>query len=281
MLTLSSWGVPLDNTPLYTFSEAEIILNKKLAEKTYLIRFSISDNALYAFNPGKFLMIRLSETYDPLLNRPFSISNADERNGWFEILYRIVGKGTEILSRKKIGERFRFLGPLGHGFPTVKNAVLIGGGIGIAPLLSLFSVKKLKIQAVFWGIKKKVEYFDFKKICLNFYDIPTHLASEDGSVGTQGMVPDVVEALLNSSINVHPTVFACGPVKMLKAIHRICFRKNLPLFVSMESCMACGMGYCLGCAIPRAGVNSYLKVCQDGPIFDSSLIDWGKIYENG
>jgi len=229
-----------------------------------------------------FSMIRVLDALDPLLNRPFSISFINRKRGWFDILYRIIGKGTEILSQRKIGEKLKILAPLGQGYPEIDrdraSVFLIGGGIGIAPLLSFFETEKNPgIHALFWGVKSSLEYINLKGLYPTLRNITLRLSSEDGSIGTKGTVVELFRDYMNSNRSVRTIVYACGPERMLYALHTLCLQAHIPLFVSVESRMACGMGYCLGCALPRNDGRGYLKVCQDGPVFDSTHIDWEKL----
>ena len=227
-----------------------------------------------------FSMIRVLDLLDPLLNRPFSISFINRKEGWLDILYRIVGKGTEILSQRKIGEKLKILAPLGHGYPKIDrngaSIFLIGGGIGIAPLLSFFETVNPGIHALLWGIKSSSEYVDINELYPTLRDVTLQLSSEDGAIGTKGTVIDLFKTYIKSNNQTKAIVFACGPVKMLYALYKLCGDMKLPLFVSVESRMACGMGYCFGCTLPRFS-GGYLKVCQDGPVFDSASIDWEKV----
>lgn len=246
-------------------------------------------------DPGQFLMLRVSEEPFPLLRRPFSIHSLKELrtgNGSdIEILYKIVGKGTNLMASWKRGKKLDILAPLGTGFslPSRKGTqFLIAGGIGVAGLFALGQrMKALGLQCtVFIGGKTKEHI-----LCVDEFQrlgADVHTATEDGSLGFRGMVTDMVQ----SSLRGHPNpsgFFACGPVDMLKAIAVIAQSQSIPCQVSMESRMACGVGACLGCvirtkgklplksheaALPGRGV-SFRRVCKEGPIFDCKEVDWG------
>ncbi|OGC03067.1 hypothetical protein A3H38_05120 [candidate division WOR-1 bacterium RIFCSPLOWO2_02_FULL_46_20] len=223
--------------------------------------------------PGQFVQVRCSEKYDPLLHRPLSIHRISKKEKSFALLYEVVGKGTELLSQAKVGAELDVLGPLGNGFSIDKNiqtAILVGGGMGIAPLLSL--VDKLKSENVktiyaLIGGKTKNSLLcvkDFKKLTAQVL-----LATDDGSCGEKGLVSDTLSNMLDK---IQGTIYACGPRAMLKAVAKISAKNKLNCQVLMEARMACGIGTCLGCVIKtKAG---YKKVCDDGPVFDSKEIIW-------
>ncbi len=248
-------------------------------------------------DPGQFLMVRISAEPFPLLRRPFSIHSLRELrsgNGCdIEILYKIVGKGTNLMASWKSGKRLDILAPLGTGFslPFRKGTqFLIAGGIGVAGLFALGQrMKALGLQfSVFIGGKTKEHI-----LCVDEFQrlgADVHMATEDGSLGFRGMVTDMVKSSLQS----HPNpsgFFACGPVDMLKAIAEIAKSQSIPCQVSLESRMACGVGACLGCVIrtkrklpfksheaaPPGRDVSFKRVCKEGPIFDCKEVDWGGI----
>jgi dihydroorotate dehydrogenase electron transfer subunit len=248
-------------------------------------------------DPGQFLMVRISEEPFPLLRRPFSIHSLRElRTGDgsdIEILYKIVGKGTNLMASWKSGRKLDILAPLGTGFslPSRKGTqFLIAGGIGVAGLFALGQrMKALGLQcSVFIGGKTKEHILCVDEFQSLGADI--HMATEDGSLGFRGVVTDMVESFLQD----HPNpsgFFACGPVGMLKAIAEIAKSRSIPCQVSLESRMACGVGACLGCVIrtrgkfssksqeeTRPGRGAFFKrVCKEGPIFDCKEVDWGGI----
>jgi len=265
----------------FSLSEADIILHEKLSYEAYRIRIALQKDIISLFHPGMFAMLKLSDSSDPLLNRPFSISFISFDEGWVDILYRVVGKGTKLLTRMERGEKLKILAPLGRGFPNSfkreRPLVLIGGGLGIATLLSLFSKDFRPIYALLWGFREHSSYINLRRL----YPIPDEtriiLSSEDGSFGKKGTILEVFETLLErGELPSRFVVFACGPLKMLSSLHDFCRLSGNPLFVSMETHMACGMGYCLGCALPRTG-GGYLKTCREGPVFNSTVINWDRI----
>lgn len=229
-----------------------------------------------ACKPGQFVMIRTAAGKDPLLRRPFSIHQADA-SGHIQIYFKIVGRGTEILAHVREGEELSVFGPLGKGFKIHEDTpvCLIGGGLGIAPMLFLAKEisrrKKMNCDAdliILGGrsagdVEPLIE--DFGQI-----GIPTVATTDDGSFGQQGYVTDVLKAhdLSNETL-----VYACGPEPMMAAISQYCLEHNLECQVSVESVMACGMGACLGCNRP-VGDGKYVHVCLDGPVFDAKELEW-------
>ena len=226
--------------------------------------------------PGQFVQIKCSDSMEPLLRRPFSIHKV--KRG-LEILYEVVGKGTEMLSRKQKGEYLDALGPLGNGFslPRGSNlkprAIIIAGGIGAAPLVYLAEeLKKNKIKTiVLIGAKTKGLILcekDFKKITPEVY-----VSTDDGTYGCKGFVSKLFHKILKTTESKFETVvYVCGPHGMLRCIADICRERNFECQVSMEEKMACGIGACLGCVVETKSGNKL--VCKDGPVFNVSELIW-------
>ncbi|MCK5069626.1 MAG: dihydroorotate dehydrogenase electron transfer subunit [Desulfocapsa sp.] len=224
--------------------------------------------------PGQFVMVRTGKTNDPLLRRPFSISQTS--NGrYFQLLFKVVGRGTSLLAHCREGEHLSVLGPLGKGYrmDSTRMSCLVGGGLGIAPLL--FLAKTIlrqgtkKIPFVVLGARTRDELAplieDFKKMGLY-----VHAATDDGTLGHHGLVTDVLKTL-NLTDNCMMSV--CGPHPMMAAVYMFCKEKGYDCQVSMESGMACGIGACLGCIIP-VEKGGYAHACSDGPVFDAKELLW-------
>lgn len=244
---------------------ALILGNERINDRIY--RISFNPGPITA-EPGQFVHLRVSPGYDmPLLRRPFSINDIT-RDRMF-ILYEVKGKGTSLLSLLKPGEKIDVIGPLGKGFaiyPTIKEHLLVAGGMGLAPMGLL--TRTLKASGMrpelFYGCRSASELLPHPKtICT--------LSSDDGSCGKKGLVTSLLEERLLSCKK--PAVYACGPWPMLKAVAEICRRKNIACQVSLESFMACGVGACQGCVV-KGSDGAYLSVCDKGPVFDSRQIDW-------
>jgi len=214
--------------------------------------------------PGQFINIRVSEKYEPLLRRPFSIHRVSDSK--IEILYEVIGKGTELLSHKKSGGKLDVLGPLGNGFDLnskpIKKAILVAGGMGVAPLNFLAERLSKYNTEVLIGAKKRNQILcekEFKKLGCD-----VRIATDNGSRGFKGLVTTLLKKSLTNK-NKPSIIFACGPKPMLKEIIKISKRNRISAQVSLEEHMACGIGVCFGCVVKTK--NGYKKVCKDGPVF--------------
>ncbi len=225
--------------------------------------------------PGQFVMLRVSENLDPLLARPFGISSVLTKSS-VEIFYRIVGRGTMLLTGRKPGQQLSVLGPLGTGFPAAdKKAtpVLVSGGSGFPPLHFLAQRAGCRSH-LFVGSRDKAclppsgVLRNFRTTCAT-----VHITTEDGSRGTQGVTTDVLKAFLVKMDKTPLVLYACGPHAMLAAVSRIAAEHSLPCYVSLEARMACGVGACMGCSVP-VKADGYKRVCKEGPVFDAKEIDW-------
>ena len=227
--------------------------------------------------PGQFVMLRFPGCLDPLLRRPFSIFRLIEQDSnvaGIELLYKIVGRGTRLLSMVRAGDALDLLGPLGNSFcvaPNTRRIFMVGGGIGAAPLVFLAgSLKKDRLCAahvqVFIGGRTKgdlpaMDAFTDMGLAVNS-------ATEDGSFGSQGLVTGLMERAIKE--NPPDLICACGPMGMLRVVSRLARQYQIPCQVSIETLMACGMGACLGCAVARSNAgDSYFHACTDGPVFDA------------
>lgn len=227
-----------------------------------------------AAQPGQFVMVAVGkETSDPLLRRPLSIHQAGL--GVVSLLYRLVGKGTRQVAQMKKGEKVSLLGPLGQGFQlrTAPHHCLVGGGVGVAPLLFLATAIRERLPSekitVLLGGRTAAELLalaDFEKVA------PVQVATDDGSQGLHGLVTE----LLAKEISGPATLYSCGPTPMMKGVAALARQRQWPCQVSLEAMMACGMGACLGCAVQRAGIDEtekkYVHVCKDGPVFEAGMI---------
>jgi dihydroorotate dehydrogenase electron transfer subunit len=243
-----------------------------------LLRFRSASIAETA-EPGQFLMIRTGPLTQPLLRRPFSLHNREGTE--IEIFYQVVGQGTELLSRKREGERLDILGPLGKGFSLPEQdmgeAALIGGGRGIAPFFFLGKELRLRGLAfkVFYGgrtaddlpLRERFEQEGFPLLC----------STDNGSFGYRGLVSDLVSSHYRGG---KPgLVFVCGPDAMMAAVASQTESWGVPAEFSLESLMGCGFGACWGCVkrIRRGGTEEWRKICEEGPVFRGEEIVW----ENG
>lgn len=259
----------------------EIIFNKTVASNTLIMGLK-SPEITAESRPGQFVMVRVNTGLDPLLRRPFSICGLINDN-IFCILYRVVGKGTAILAKKKEGEYLSVLGPLGNDFklPGIdQKAILVGGGIGIAPLLFLAQVMKNRDIEFMAGFSTSGEIINKEKT--SFLPNNISLATDDGSEGYSGMVTDLLEEYLSRKEDQIGSfsICSCGPSPMLKRVVSIAAYLNITCQISMEAAMACGLGACQGCSVKASSLKNHLTyyhVCKDGPVFFANAIDWSII----
>lgn len=251
-------------------SEAKVVSNKNLVSDIYLMRLTSSEVAKEA-RPGQFIHVQCAEGKDYLLRRPLSIHRVYD--DFFELLYKVVGKGTRDLSQVAPGEKTNLIGPLGNGFRLEKvssRALVIAGGLGIAPLMFLIDeLRKRKVSpSVVLGSRRRKEllYHDeLSRVAEN-----TFVSVDEDSAGNIGSIIDVLPEVMS---HVRPKqVFACGPEEMLKKTAALCFKRDLFCQVSLERQMGCGIGACLACVIKTN--SGYQRVCKDGPVFDAGEIVW-------
>jgi dihydroorotate dehydrogenase electron transfer subunit len=253
---------------------ANIVEHTQLAHGIFLLTvkaLAILDSA----KPGQFCMleVKYNNSKDPLLRRPLSIYKT-RANGQISFLYKEVGKGTRLLSKRRPGEIVRVLGPLGQGFRLIhgRPCILVGGGLGIAPLLLLAErinqSGKLIILIGAVNASEIPTIEDFSRLTRYF-----HVATEDGSLGQRGMVTDLLAQTLQE-ITGMAQIYTCGPWPMMKAVYHMACKRNIPCQVSLEAVMACGTGLCLGCAIPKSDSQGFLHVCKEGPVFDADQVNW-------
>lgn len=216
--------------------------------------------------PGQFLSVYLQDP-SRLLPRPISICQIGKNR--LRIVYRIAGEGTAQIANYRAGDRITIQGPLGNGFPLEDtDAMLIGGGIGIPPMLALAKALPGKKEIVL-GYRSELFLYDEFQACGN-----VSVATEDGSFGTKGTVLDAITAgNLHSSV-----IYACGPLPMLRAVKDYALKENIPAFISMEERMACGVGACLGCVCNSTEVDEHSmvrnkRICKEGPVFNVKEVD--------
>lgn len=249
---------------------AQVIAQKEIAPAIFdmWLATELAEGAL----PGQFICLYPRDK-STLLPRPISICEVDKKKKQLRIVYRIAGKGTAEFASYKEGETVEILGTLGNGFPLEKAAgkkvFLMGGGIGIPPMLELAKEMQAEKQIV-------VGYRDaatFLKEDLAQYGT-LWIATEDGSVGTKGNVMDVIrENSLQADM-----IFACGPMPMLRAIKAYAEKEGIPAYISLEEHMACGVGACLGCVVKTKEVDHHshvhnARICTDGPVFEAGEVD--------
>ena len=263
--------------------KVKILYQKRLGRHYFRCGLAASEIARQAW-PGQFLNIRLSDNYDPLLRRPFSVHNVRLKS--IELLYEALGKGTRILSQKKPGEFLDIIGPLGNGFGLGETTrqrnneitIIAAGGMGVAPLIFLAEKlrggKRQKAKGktlVLIGAKTKNHILcekEFKQL-----GCEVKVSTDDGSMGFKGKVTGLLKKVLRLAISdKRLAIYACGPKPMLKEISTISKEYSLPAQISLEAHMACGFGACLGCVVNTKG--GYKRVCKEGPVFSADEIIW-------
>lgn len=245
-----------------------ILRTERLNRFAYSISLYAGPVAVAA-RPGQFVHIKCGA--GQLLRRPVSICDVDGDR--LHIVFEVRGEGTAWLSRRKAGEQLDVLGPLGHGFDlTEEKLLLVGGGIGVPPLL--FSAKSARIKPDvclgFRDAEHAMLIHDFEEAA----DCVT-VTTDDGGMGAKGYVGLQVEAALRSRQKKYESVLACGPRVMLRMVAEAAARSGVPCQVSMEERMGCGVGACLVCACKMAD-GAYRHVCKCGPVFDAAEVDWNE-----
>lgn len=237
------------------------------------LRFPQEYNVASMAVPGQFISLYCKEG-SRLLPRPISICEIDPEGARLRVVYRVVGAGTTEFSKMQAGETIEVVGPLGNGFSCRSGkAILIGGGIGIPPMLQLAKTlqeKGCQVQVV-------LGYRDadlFLKQEFEAYGT-VYVSTEDGSVGTKG---NVIDAIVAEQITAD-TIYACGPLPMLRGIKAYAAEQNIEAQISMEEKMACGIGACLACVCQSTEKDAHSnvhnkRICKDGPVFDATEIDF-------
>lgn len=266
---------------------ATVLYNKKTACGAFRLGLGFRAEGIKS---GHFFMIRTANSIDPLLNRPLGayrvldaagspvvgvVGQSSFNGEGVEFLYNVVGRGTSILAGLNVGDKTSLLGPIGNGFPLpddlTKKIIMVGGGMGIVPFYMLAAA--LAKGVFLFGARGKSDAgltADFDGLGCR-----VEVSTEDGSVGTKGLVTD----LLAKELSFDSVVYACGPPGMLKAVAGMAAMAGVQCYVSLEKTMACGIGVCLGCAVKtrQKGRAKYRMVCSEGPVFDSAEIDWDDI----
>lgn len=246
--------------------QCRLITKEKLSENIYDFTVECPEMAAKT-KAGQFLHIICGG--DAYLRRPISVCEVID-NKALRFIFQVRGIGTDALAQKNVGDMLDVLGPLGNGF-DIENVsgktLLVGGGIGVFPLLEL-SKKLGKNCSVLLGFRSKADMMmtdEFAKYADNVF-----VATNDGSCGYKGLVTDVLKNIVSS--NKIDGIFVCGPTPMMKATAQIAVEYNIPAQVSLEERMACGIGACVGCVCTINGQRR--RVCKDGPVFNASEVEW-------
>jgi dihydroorotate dehydrogenase electron transfer subunit len=255
---------------------SRIVANEKLRDGFHLLRLEAPPIAS-SCTPGQFILLKGLSAVWPYLRRPFSIYASDQ-DSTIEIVYKVVGRATALMSSMAEDE-LEVLGPLGNGFtlsPDRTSTIALAGGAGLPPVAFYCQryAGTLDRVTLVVGARTVQELLVPVGGVAQGVDIKPY--TEDGSKGTRGTVVDgLVEALGQMTDASGVQVIACGPREMLAAVARLSSQRGVACDVSVEEMMACGLGACLGCAVPRVG-GGYLHACQDGPVLDAAVVDWGR-----
>jgi len=244
-----------------------------------LYRIVLGWSPTHAPSPGQFILIKPYDCHDPLLPRPFTIYKMYKDA--VEILYKVVGKGTQLLSSLREGQRVRVIGPLGQGFrilPDTRHAILVAGGIGIASICRLCTTMQGLEVSLFYGARTKDSLVGIEEL-QRIPGLVMHLSTDDGSIGFKGTVMQLLRSHLKVLRPGASCIYACGPLAMLKQVSSYAQKKGISCQVSLESNMACGVGACLGCAVTCKQKGNkkdweYKLCCKDGPVFDTRDLIW-------
>jgi dihydroorotate dehydrogenase electron transfer subunit len=262
--------------------KAKILSNEKIGPGFY--RMKLGDGYLAKnARPGQFVEIRCTSGMDPLLRRPLGVHRV--WSGGIEVLYEVVGKGTELLSRKAAGEALDIIGPIGNGFDLDLASdinILVAGGIGVAPLPALAqSLSAREPKKIYAMIGARTRSHIMCEEELRALGCIVKVSTDDGSKGYKGLITAPLVKLLAAYKPEtylpdfrRVTVYACGPTGMLKAVSAIALNRGIPCQVSLEERMACGVGVCLGCPVKVKPSGGYKMVCKDGPVFNAEEIAW-------
>ncbi|MGC8966681.1 MAG: dihydroorotate dehydrogenase electron transfer subunit [Caldimicrobium sp.] len=243
--------------------KVKILRNQRLSKRIYLLEIE-AKGRLLEFKPGQFLKVQIPDgPFDPLFPRPFTVHSFQGKT--LKILYQVVGRGTQALSRLPEGEKLLVLGPLGRPYPHSLEYPLglCAGGVGIAGFgFFLEKLPKERREKIFlyYGAKTaqdlvRLDYFQG-------FPIEIKIATEDGSLGEKGFITEILERdLAEGRIK---TLLSCGPLPMLKVVKELSEIYGVKAYLSLETFMACGTGFCRGCVI-RKKEGSYFHLCEDGP----------------
>lgn len=281
-------------------TQGQVVVHERLGDEDQRLRRLVLKGPISkTAKAGQFVAVKVQDptlvSYDPLLRRPISLAEISPDRDEITLLYRVVGRGTEILARAQCGESLSIMGPLGQGFslPEDGELWLIAGGIGIFPLYPLAQSaldRGLSVR-LFWGGDNQSFLESAGLSSWQALGIPIHLSTMNGSLGRKGLVTVQVREQLSKLTeqkkhNVHTSmkkvyVATCGPHRMMQAVTGLCLNAEVPVEVSLEERMGCAVGACLGCVCTlkdEAGTLFHKKVCQDGPVFRGEEVIWDEFY---
>ncbi len=273
-----------------------VVVHECLGEEEQMLRRLVLKGPIaQTAKAGQFVAVQVQDSsissFDPLLRRPISLAEISPERHEITLLYRIAGRGTEILARARCGERLSVMGPLGQGFslPEEGELWLIAGGIGVFPLYALAQsalARGLTVR-LFWGGENQSFLESAGLSHWQALGIPIHINTLDGSLGQKGLVTEQVQERLSLLFGQTKqeeltrsgqiSVATCGPARMMQAVTKVCRQFQVPVEVSLEERMGCAVGACLGCVCTltvEAGTLIHKNVCQDGPVFRGEDVVW-------
>lgn len=247
-----------------------VVSHTQISHDTYKLIVKDADLAAITV-PGQFAQLKPAGALAPLLRRPISVADVDASAQTLTFIYRVIGLGTQALTQLPAGGMLDIIGPLGNGFSlNAKKALLVGGGVGIAPLIYLSRALCSGSTQVLLAGRSESELFwqpEFKNSCEKI-----HITTDDGSLGVKGNALALLPDLLASGE--YDFVYTCGPAPMMQGVAALAEQHNIPCEVSLEKYMACGLGGCLSCSCATKS-GKRVKVCTDGPVFPSTeVIEW-------
>lgn len=253
-------------------SEAcKIISNREISTDTW--EMTVEGKRIAAeCKPGQFVHVRTGSGFNPFLRRPLSIGPCTGDR--LRLIFIVRGAGTKILANMHPGEIVDLVGPLGQPYKLPEKnevAILVGGGIGVVPLLILDDYLPVENENYFLLGVRSLKLLPVLSEEIEQRNID--IASDDGSIGFKGLVTSLLERKLGDLANRPVRIYGCGPEPMTRAIKEICTKRSIPAQVSLEVPMGCGVGACQSCAVLRQDGGGYLLVCKDGPVFDINDVD--------
>ncbi|WP_246824710.1 dihydroorotate dehydrogenase electron transfer subunit [Olsenella sp. HMSC062G07] len=259
--------------PRPSLHEAEVVENAAVAAQTFRMVLR-APRLAEALAPGQFLSLRVPRDKSQLLRIPLSFSRADAATGTVELVYAVVGAGTEALADLRAGERVSAVGPGGVGWPLPDGGrtLLVAGGVGAPPIVAaagLLAAHDLPFDAIV-GARSKDRLWGERQL----RDLGAHhtlVTTDDGSYGLGGLTTDAMAQCL--AARPYDLVMACGPTRMMAGVASLAEKAHVRCLVSLEQLMACGFGACGCCNVPLRN-GGYASCCMDGPVFDGSEVAW-------
>ena len=281
------------NRDTISVNDCQILAHYKFEAEQYILTLK-SHEIAEATRPGQFVHLSVSGIL--AMRRPISVMSVDKDNGTYDLLYKIVGEGTRQLSERKIGDIISVIGPIGNGFELTENKIplLIGGGVGIPPIIAMAQqLKGNTLYSPYAILGSEVPFpFDASKSALNGYHssklhtmplleewgIPCGLASLQNYEGVYqgyvtGLAQDFLDSLTSDDLS-NVEIYTCGPHPMLEAVSKLANEYNIPCQASLEEFMACAVGGCAGCVVEVQTENgpAMKRVCVDGPVFEAQSV---------